>query len=280
MQTSALIHNFPDCLCVEARVLNLLAEYWKGRGFMDVTKDTSFHARDVDYVYTPTRPNVASDAPPLSATLPAVVWVEIKADSTKHHNIFLELLSNGVYGVDTPGCFMFSQAYAWAYVFEDTKEMFVFDLHGVRSWVLANFKMLKPYLKATTNKKEDGSYSPTMGLALPVEKFLGWLSASVSMTYARLPGFGEAVKGVVPRPRLSAQFAHLDRGLDGVLNLLDASAVQSAPTRVEQFKAQTSPLRRHFLPIKHLALTQTNGIFDSVVKRALGPHFAELMQTA
>lgn len=279
MQTVALVHNFHDSLTVEARVIALLEQYWGTRGFVDVTKDTNFHGRDVDYIYTPARA-AAPAAEPAARALPATVWVEMKADSTKHHNLFLELLSNGVYNVDTPGCFMFSQAYAWAYVFEDTKELFVFQLQGVRAWVLANFKMLKPYLKTTTNKKADGSFAPTMGFAIPVEKFLGWLSASIPMTYARLPGFGEPVKGVVPRARLPARYAYLDRGLDGILALLDASGAQSSSTRVVQFKADTSPLRRHVLPLKHLALSQTNGIFESVQKRALGPHFAELMQSA
>ena len=276
MQTGALVHNFYDSLTVEARVILLLEQYWGGQGFTDVTKDTRFHGRDVDYIYTPSR--APAPAGVGEQVLPETVWVEMKADSTKHHNIFLELLSNGVYNVDTPGCFMFSQAYAWAYVFEDTKEVFVFPLHQVRAWVLANFKMLKPYLKTTTNKKPDGTFAPTMGFALPVEKFLGWLSASVPMTYARLPGFGEPVKGAVPRPRLPARYAHLDRGLAGVLALLDASPVQSSPTRVVQFKAETSPLRRHVLAIKQLAMAQTNGIFESVMKRALGPHFDALMQ--
>jgi hypothetical protein len=283
MQTGALIHNFHDSLTVEARVIRLLAEYWKGRGFADVTKNTSFQGRDVDYVYTPVRTGPSLEVHtglPSVEPRPESVWVEMKADSTKYHNIFLELLSNGVYNVDTPGCFMFSQAYAWAYVFENTKELFMFELHGVRSWVLANFIMLKPYLKTTTNKKEDGTFAPTMGLAIPVEEFLGELSQSVPMTYARLPGFGEPVKGVVPRPRLPARYAHLDRGMEGIIAMLDASPAQSAPTRVVQFKPQTSPLRRHVVGIKHLALTQTNGIFESVMKRSLGPHFTELMQAA
>lgn len=278
MQTLPLVHNFADSLTVEARVLTLLLQYWGDAGFADVTKGTSFHSRDVDYVYTPGRQDTVSTDD--GAVRPAQVWVEIKADSTKYHNIFLELLSNGVFNVDTPGCFMFSQAYAWAYVFEDTKEMFVFDLHLVRAWVLANFKLLKPYLKTTTNKKADGSFAPTMGFAIPVEKFLGWLSSSVPMAYARLPGFGKPVDGAVPRPRLPSNYAHLDRGITGITELLDASPSMCSPTRVVQFRPESSPLRRHVLGIKHLALTQSRGIFESVSKRALGPHYDELMGLA
>lgn len=277
MQTHALVHNFSDSLLVEARVIALLQEYWQGRGFTDVTKDTKFHSRDVDYLYTPSR---AAGAELSAPGLPERVWVEMKADSTRHHNFFLELLSNGVYNVDTPGCFMFSQAYAWAYVFEDTRELFLFDLHGVREWVLANFIKLKPYLKTTTNKKPDGTFAPTMGFAIPVRMFLDALCESVPMAYARLPGYGQQVKGAVPRPRLPAKFAYMDEGLDGITAMLDASLSQSAPTRTLQFKPETSPLRRHVLGIKHLALTQTKDIFDSIVKRSLGPHYDGFMTTA
>lgn len=277
MQTHALVHNFSNSLLVEARVIDILQQYWDGRGFTDVTKDTAFHSRDVDYVYSP-RPAANTGHAPNER--PATVWVEMKADSTKHHNFFLELLSNGVYNVDTPGCFMFSQAYAWAYVFEDTKELFLFDLHAVRTWVLANFIALKPYLKTTTNKKADGTFAPTMGLAIPVKMFLESLCESVPMAYARLPGYGQKVNGSVPRPRLPSKFAYLDQGLDGLTTMLDSSLSQSAPTRAVQFKPETSPLRRHVLGIKHLALTQTKDIFDSIVKRSLGPHYAELMSAA
>jgi len=274
MQTSALVHNFDKSLLVEADVIRLLETFWAGQGFADVTKDTAYHGRDVDYVFTP---QFAPGRPPEA---PQSVWVEMKADSTKYHNIFFELLSNGVYNVDTPGCFMFSQAYAWAYVFAESKEVFVFELKGVRTWVLANFIMLKPYLKTTTNKKPDGSFAPTMGFAIPVEKLLGWLSASVPMTYARLPGFGEPVNGAVPRSRLPARFRDLNRGLPGIIAMLNASPAQSTPTKVVQFQAQTSPLRRHVLGIKQLALSQTNGMYESIMKRALGPHYEALMQAA
>ena len=264
--SSAKIHEFTKSLVAEKQVLAQVADFWKEGNFRSVTEDVAFQSRDVDYVYTPQRA--------ASAALPSEVWVEVKCDGTPYHNIFLELISNGCFDVDTPGCFMFSQAYAWVYVFDQSKEIFVFELQAVRDWVFQNFVALKPYLKATTNLKADGSYAPTMGIAFPVERFLTALASQSKVAYAQLPGFGEAVNGVVPRSRLPAKFAHLNKGLEGVLELLDAAPVADAPTTVQQFKPQTSRLRHKIIAIKELALTQTNNMFDSVKKRALGPHYA------
>lgn len=263
--SQAKVHEFSKSLVAEKQVLAQVADFWKDCGFRSVTEEVAFQSRDVDYVYTPKR---------AAGTLPAEVWVEVKCDGTPYHNIFLELISNGCFDVDTPGCFMFSQAYAWVYVFDQSKEMFVFDLQAVRDWVFKNFVALKPYLKATTNIKPDGSYAPTMGIAFPVERFLTDLASVSRVAYARLPGFGEAVNGVVPRSRLPAKFQHLNKGLDGVLALLDAAPVADAATPVKQFQPQTSRLRHKIIAIKELALTQTNNMFDSVKKRALGPHYA------
>ena len=264
--TTAKIHEFDKSLLVEKKVLAMLAEFWGEHGFRQVTDDVAFQAVDVDYDYTPA-------ARPAGSTLPATVWVEMKADSTDYQNIFLELVSNGTYNVDTPGCFMFSQAYAWAYVFDTSKEMFVFELGAVRDWVFENFIALKPYLKTTTNKKADGKYAPTMGLAIPVDEFLKALVGKVAFTYCKLPGFGKPVNGVVPRSRLPAGYAHLDGGLDGVRKLLDAAPLQSAPTPVQQFRAHTSRLRHKIIPLKMLAMKQTHNLYASVQEKALGPHY-------
>lgn len=266
------IHQFEGSLEVEKRVRAVLAQAWRDLSLKDVTQDKLFQNLDVDFVYTRQGLLVPAASAPAG---PKEVYIELKADSTKHHNIFFEFISNAKYGVDTPGCFIFSRAYAWAYVFEDTRELFFFELEKMRYWILGRADKLKPYLRATTNKKADGSFAMTVGCAIPVAKLLAEASPEVPMTYMKLPGYGEIPEGSqYPKlPRLPKAFRHMDKGLEGIVAMLEAAKKTDSQTKAIAYKPETSPLRRHVIEMKVLAFSQTNGLKEFAKEASLGPHY-------
>jgi hypothetical protein len=121
----------------------------------DVQEDPRFQQRGVDLLWE--RPG--GD----------VLGVEVKGDrqAGRRGTYFLELISN--VEKDTPGCFLYSAADLFAYVFLDRRELHLLPLRAVREWFLARRSEF-PLRKAQTRIGREG-YT-TVGASVPARRVL------------------------------------------------------------------------------------------------------------
>lgn len=105
-------------------------------GVLSVEKTKAFQDKDIDLIVV----RADNEANVLTST------IEVKTDSTKSRNIFIETMSNLEQG--TEGCFMVSQADYWYYYFIQTGDLYVLPLEKTRQWFLDNISRFK--VKRTT----------------------------------------------------------------------------------------------------------------------------------
>jgi hypothetical protein len=119
----------------------------------DVQSDPRFQNRGVDLLWE--RPKTE------------VLGVEVKGDRQGHRrgNYFFELISNAE--KDTPGCFLYSAADLFAYVFLDVREIHLLNLAQVRDWFLPRAREYP--LKTTKTRTGALSYT-TVGVAVPIRE--------------------------------------------------------------------------------------------------------------
>jgi len=98
-----------------------------------------------------------------------VLGVEVKGDRQPRRNTyFLEIISN--LEKQTPGCFLYSEADAFVYVFLQHGEVHHLPLRQARAWFLAQPPGTFP-VKHTQTRIAQGLYT-TVGVVVPVERVL------------------------------------------------------------------------------------------------------------
>ncbi len=120
----------------------------------DVQLDPRFQQRGVDLLWE------REDLP--------LEGIEVKGDrQPKRGNYFFELVSN--LERNTPGCFLYSEADVFLYVFLQPREVHRLPMPATREWFLKNAKSFQ--LKHTRTRAGLGSYT-TVGAVVPVRKVL------------------------------------------------------------------------------------------------------------
>jgi hypothetical protein len=125
-----------------------------GSAIHDVQHDPRFQPRGVDLLWerSPTE----------------LVGVEVKGDRNGHRgNYFFELVSN--LERDTPGCFLYSSADLFLYVFLDKAEVHTLPLAQTRAWFLERAKSFP--VKHTRTRMGNATYT-TLGAVVPVRAVL------------------------------------------------------------------------------------------------------------
>ncbi len=121
----------------------------------DVQDDPRFQDRGIDLLWEqPGQP---------------VLGVEVKGDRQGYRrgNYFFELLSNAE--KDTPGCFLYSQADLFVYVFVDVGHVHVMQLKSVREWFLPR---AQNYPLKSTKTRTGKIFYTTVGAIVPVREVL------------------------------------------------------------------------------------------------------------
>jgi hypothetical protein len=120
----------------------------------DVQLDPRFQQRGVDLLWE------REDLP--------LEGVEVKGDrQPKRGNYFFELVSN--LERNTPGCFLYSEADFFLYVFLQPREVHRLPMPATREWFLKNATSFP--LKHTRTRAGSGTYT-TVGAVVPVRKVL------------------------------------------------------------------------------------------------------------
>lgn len=121
----------------------------------DVQNDPRFQHRGVDLLWD--RPQQQ----PLG--------VEVKGDRQGYRrgNYFFELVSNAE--KDSPGCFLYSIADLFAYVFVDVREVHLLELKKVREWFVPR---AKEYPIKTTKTRTGAVLYTTVGAIVPIRELL------------------------------------------------------------------------------------------------------------
>ncbi len=96
-----------------------------------------------------------------------VFGVEVKGDRQgfRRGTYFFELVSNAEKG--SPGCFLYSTADLYVYVFVDARQVHVLTLNAVREWFVPRAKQYK--LKTTKTRTGALLYT-TVGAAVPIRE--------------------------------------------------------------------------------------------------------------
>jgi hypothetical protein len=117
----------------------------------DVQNDPRFQHRGVDLLWD--RPGEG------------VLGIEVKGDRQggRRGNYFFELVSNAE--KDTPGCFLYSTADLYVYVFLDKQETHVLSLKQVREWFIPR---AKTYPLKTTRTRTGMLLYTTVGAIVPI----------------------------------------------------------------------------------------------------------------
>lgn len=121
----------------------------------NVTKEASYQRRDVDLIWA-----VRSGHE---------VELEVKGDLHTTNNFFFETVSNTT--LNTPGCFMYTEAKYIAYVFERKDTMYLLNTHETRSWFCRNESYFARR-KVATKVGENGVKYETEGCIVPIAHVL------------------------------------------------------------------------------------------------------------
>lgn len=120
----------------------------------DVQADPRFQHRGVDLLWE-------------RAAAP-IRGLEVKGDRQgRRGNYFFELVSN--LEKDTPGCFLYSVADAYVYVFLDLEEVHLLPMPATREWFLSKAKQFA--LRHTRTKMGDVTYT-TVGALVPIKQLM------------------------------------------------------------------------------------------------------------
>lgn len=120
-----------------------LSAYYRGEGLevVDVTRDPRYQSCDIDLL--------VEDA-----------WVEVKTDSHRPDNLFLELTSDG-----KPGCLFKSRATLWAVLYPAHGLFYEVPLPQLQWWAVYHALEYRPIsVKSTRGKR---AWTAT-GIAVPV----------------------------------------------------------------------------------------------------------------
>ena len=118
----------------------------------DVQQDPRFQHRGVDLLWE------RADG--------AVLGVEVKGDRQgRRQNYFFELVSN--LEKDTPGCFLYSAADVFLYVFLTEQEVHALPLKATREWFLERAKSFP--VKHTKTRTGRNTYT-TLGAVVPIRE--------------------------------------------------------------------------------------------------------------
>ncbi len=141
-----------------ARAAQLAADFLQsdapGCRVHDVQEDPRFQHRGIDLLWE--KPDGR------------VLGVEVKGDrQARRGNYFFELVSN--LEKDTPGCFLYSEADLFLYVFVETREVHALPLQATRSWFLPRSREFQ--LRHTKTRTGASLYT-TVGALVPVRDVL------------------------------------------------------------------------------------------------------------
>lgn len=94
-----------------------------------------------------------------------VLGVEVKGDRQGYRRgtYFFELVSNAE--KDSPGCFLYSVADLYVYVFVDARQVHVLELKKVREWFVPR---AKEYVLKTTKTRTGAALYTTVGAIVPI----------------------------------------------------------------------------------------------------------------
>lgn len=138
----------------------------------DVQGDPRFQHRGVDLLWE---------------SAAGVVGIEVKGDRNgSRDNYFLELVSN--VEKDTPGCFLYSEADLYLYVFVREREVHEIPLRAARAWFLAHAREF-PVRKTQTRVGAD--HYTTLGALVPVEELLPAVPGARRFRLDQAAGFAE-----------------------------------------------------------------------------------------
>ena len=134
-----------------ARAIALACDLLRARGghVHDVQDDPRFRHRGVDLLWE----RAAGE----------LLGVEVKGDRQRNARYFFELISNAER--ETPGCFLYSTADLYLYVFLAIGEAHLLSLPQVRAWFLEH--RAEYPLKATQTRVGPSQYT-TIGASVPV----------------------------------------------------------------------------------------------------------------
>lgn len=130
----------------------------------DVQNDPRFQHRGVDLLWEqPGHP---------------VLGIEVKGDRQGHRRgtYFFELISNAE--KESPGCFLYSTADLFVYVFLDVRHVHVLKLAAVREWFLPRGKEFP--LKTTKTRTGNVLYT-TVGASVPIRRVLKELPHAITV---------------------------------------------------------------------------------------------------
>lgn len=134
----------------------------------DVQNDPRFQHRGVDLLWE--RPGQK------------VLGVEVKGDRQGYRRgtYFFELISNAE--KDSPGCFLYSVADLFVYVFVDVQHVHVIDLKAVREWFVPR---AKEYPLKTTKTRTGAMLYTTVGAAVPIKHVREAIPSAVTVHQLR-----------------------------------------------------------------------------------------------
>jgi hypothetical protein len=129
-----------------------LAAREPGSKIHDVQSDPRFQHRGVDLLWEPPQGPIRG--------------IEVKGDRNgRRGNYFFELVSN--FERNTPGCFLYSTAEVYLYVFLEEREVHPLPLADTRAWFRTNAKQFP--IKHTRTSIGPHSYT-TLGAIVPVRQ--------------------------------------------------------------------------------------------------------------
>lgn len=136
----------------------------------DVQNDPRFQHRGVDLLWE--RPGQP------------VLGIEVKGDRQGYRRgtYFFELISNAE--KDTPGCFLYSTADLFVYVFLDVQHVHVLQLKAVREWFIPR---AKEYPLKTTKTRTGALLYTTVGAPVPIRHVHEGVPAAVKVHQLRVP---------------------------------------------------------------------------------------------
>jgi hypothetical protein len=152
-------------LDIGAEGVRQVVSYLKAQGYHveDVTEDPDYQEQDIDLrVRSPRQRKWRT--------------VEVKHDTYKSGNIFLELVTSR----GKPGCVFKSRAMTWAYLLPRLGILLWIDLPALQLWVCANATDYEP--KKVTSKRGGAVWTIT-GIAVPWQELVSdGVAVSVPLT--------------------------------------------------------------------------------------------------
>lgn len=151
------VHDFNESINRGKRGEEIILDILNSKNYIqnitDVSNDSSYFEKDIDFIVEFTNGNVQT--------------VEIKTDFTKYPNFFYEEIS--ALETNSIGCFEKTEAEILIYYFIELNLIYIFNMPKFRGWFHSNKQLFikNGYRKSLKNKRYNGDLYTTVGYAFP-----------------------------------------------------------------------------------------------------------------